>query len=508
MTSLATGGLQGPNISHIEGFIASLMEERNEKNFIIWDLVHGVAISQIVILRNMHQRVKSDFMRDDFEGFSPLHVLALQGRVRIVLEAISLRNKIKEIFAMFRGERREESSSFFVGNRTLLHLLALGGHNKCLGLERDEYDGTAKDIAKIVSGKCGNPFADRRIIPHTHMDALDLLKIWTCFRPGLDFQRNRARNVLQLGQFRPIQRDVLGVARLSESLGFGAYATEDLPRGHIIGTYKGVFNPFALDCFLEENPTYLIQKSGSIFLKPDRSTEYFADIVDGKTYCSKEAFINDAVPPSLVFIGEVGVGGLPFRTRCVTLRDIRKGEFLGACYASHQMRMRADYIEMPEAISERNAFIRGLERKRDLSELSIYERNGVNAVVATPQLVFRWLKSGEVSFSQIENIFRLYLQLGLNNEVDLYAAAFLLMAKKLKDPKFATYFFQNWIDPILTNEDLVVSNNQDFMYKGLATACMELVNAELAFAETFRIQLNITRLDESRHQCEIKILSV
>ncbi|MBM3192762.1 MAG: hypothetical protein FJZ59_00825 [Chlamydiae bacterium] len=85
------------------------MRERCEDNFVIWDLVHGVAISEIEISRNMRQRVKLDFMRDDFEGFSPLHVLALQGRVKILCETLRLRNKIKECFALVRGgEKRRE----------------------------------------------------------------------------------------------------------------------------------------------------------------------------------------------------------------------------------------------------------------------------------------------------------------------------------------------------------------------------------------------------------------
>jgi hypothetical protein len=56
MTSLARGVLQGPNMGEINAFVASLMRERCEDNFVIWDLVHGVAISEIEISRNMRQR--------------------------------------------------------------------------------------------------------------------------------------------------------------------------------------------------------------------------------------------------------------------------------------------------------------------------------------------------------------------------------------------------------------------------------------------------------------------
>jgi hypothetical protein len=482
------------------------MRERCEDNFVIWDLVHGVAISEIEISRNMRQRVKLDFMRDDFEGFSPLHVLALQGRVKILSETLRLRNKIKECFALVRGGRREERSSFFVGNRTFLHLLALGGHNRCLGSEIDEYGGSARDIAKIVSKKRGEFMGGRWLISHTHIDSLELLKIWISFRPERSFEETAARTKLVSGQYSPIKGDTLGVARVSGSLGFAAYARENLPQGRTLGIYKGLFNPIAFNSFLKEHLGLLVQKKSAIFPKVTDSTEYFSDMVDAKTFCSKEAFINDSVPPSVLFIAELAEKGLPFQTRCVTLRDIRKGEFLGAFYACHQMRMREDYVEIPEAISVRDAFIRGIQTKRDLSELCTYEKSGLNAVVATPQLVFRWLKSGAVSLSQIENIFRLYLQLRLNNEADAYATAFLLVIRKLKEPEFLTYFFQNWIDPILTNKDLIVSNNQDFMYKGLAVACMELVDAEILYAKTRGISLDITRVDESTHQCEVGVV--
>lgn len=509
MSSVASRVLDGPNIATINAYLANLMGNRREDNFVIWDLVHGVALSEIDILRNLSQRVRNDSMRDDFEGFSPLHVLALQGKIKTLGEVLRVRNKVKSAFAMYRPDRDcRLTDPFFVGNRTELHLLALGGYNKWFGEKVDEYEGSAKDIARIVGEKKGEPFCGKWIISATHIDALNLLKIWISCKPTNQFVEGVAVNRAQFRKLGVIKDDVLAVAKLPGGLGFAAYATRDIPANCVVGTYQGVFNPTAFSIFLEESHGYIHQQEAGRFEKEHVKGEYFSTMVDGETYCSEEAFINDRVPPSIMFMTELARNGLIAQTRCRTLRAIKKGEFIGTSYANHEMRMRKDYIETPDAIRERNALIVSLLEKQHPSKLFIYERCGINAIVATPQLLFRWLKSKEITLDQIEHILRLYIMLGLNETKDQFAKAFLSVIPKLKETGCLDIFLTNWIDPILEEKKLLTAMNQDFMFTGLAYACMELQANSWKHMLEHRISLDIKKLDAINFRCEISVSSV
>jgi hypothetical protein len=500
--------LPGPNISEINGFIASLMKKRTRENCVVWDLVHDVEVSLDAVLRGLSQRVRIRGMRDDFEGFSPLHVLAIQGKLEILTEAIRISNKVKRVFQLFRESAPEKrGASFFPGQRSVLHLLALGGHNKYFGLEQDEYEGTPKDIARIVGEKKGSAFCGKWKINGPHVPAVDLLKIWVGCRPTKEFRELVANNRVQLFGLRSLPGGVFRVAQRGEVLGFAAYATRDIPENCIVGTYQGVFDPTAFSITLAEVPDAM-QINSEFFPKRHTEGEYFSGMFDAEMYCSEEAFINDHVPPSISFISELARNGLMIQTRCLTLRPIKRGEFVGASYANHPMRITRDYFESSEMILERRALIQNLTKKKDGERLSRYEVFGLQSIISTPQLIFRWLKSGDLALDDLEKILRRYLMLGMNDLTTEYVSQFFIGIPKLKERDFFDLFLRQWIDPILNSRGLLIANNQDHMFRALGMAFMNLIICDKEYIEANRISFKVQRVDATNFSCEISTVAL
>jgi hypothetical protein len=281
----------GPSTTEVNLFVASLMKERNEDNFVIWDLVHGVEVLATTIFENINQAVRVSSMRDDFKGLTPLHVLALQGKI----------DQINELRVLVLEK---------IGGRGLLHFMALGGHIRHEGVraylahsgeniarDLDEYSGSALDIAKIVEEKKATLVLGKFHICESHIPAVDLLKIWLMVRPEEPFlKRVREDREFEKGViFSGKPEDAIELRETSGELGVEALASKDISFREEVSFYVGLFSASAM--FSSLSDLCLIKKEAkSYFREEEINYENCDGIVDATEVCNKSVFINDGLP--------------------------------------------------------------------------------------------------------------------------------------------------------------------------------------------------------------------
>ncbi len=462
--------LSGPDLGELNGLMCRWVGERTARNSVVYDLAHGVELAVEGIRAGLGERIRFSGMRRDFRGLSPLHILAIQGKIEL-LKAL-LPAVIEK-----------------VGGRSLLHFAALGGHLRtamlplmpfdCSPKEQDEYGGTPGNIDTLVKEQRCQSFHGKWKVSGTHIPAQELLKLWLGAAPRSVYIAQKEMCKKIMSGITICAGDVIEVSCAPEKgLGSQALAKINIAAFTSICRYEGLFHGPAFFDFatrLEEKP---IVADPALFSerREGGTTEYWDNIVDGELFCNDAVFINDGIP-NLLYLQEYGVAGKPCITHCVTTRAVKAGETLRTFYNNHQVRFMPGYIEQGDAKKERVKFIRDIEAKSPASSLTLYEKQCLSWILASPYLCARWISLGEISLNTLNHLF----QLG-SFAVDEGSAQQNYMNSfepfKLFGSEVDVAIAKQWIGPVLAKNFIEMGiTNLDVIYSGIALALNELVES-------------------------------
>ena len=458
--SVGMGGeehvLPGPKEGEIDALLCTFIGERGEGNSVLYDLAHRTEVGVDVIKAGIRQRAAFPGMRGDIDGLSPLHILALQGKVTVL-------NALRP--AKFGS----------LGGRGVFHFLALRGKlHPSADDKKDEYGGTARDIYNLVKRKEGVPMcAGMYQIEGAHIPATELLKIWFMAKPLPLFDEVRTSVEKFVSSLRQIEGAIV-FGRSEIGLGIEARAARDIPRETIFEKYIGEFASGAFCGTLRQADLIEFPAQNEIYSGSEWQTEdesYFDGVVDAKKFGGPGAFINDGLP-NAIFILTPGVDGAPFLSKLMSVRDIRRGEALSVCYQEHPVRLLPEYIEPEEAKEERRKVIEALVTKSSFKSLNRYETSALGWIISTPYLLFRWIKNGEITKDQLQNLLGLAAELEIEESPkSVYIDVLNTLIPDLNEVQFSA-FVNQWVEPVLSyTPDASVPKNYQRVHAGIAVVC-------------------------------------
>jgi hypothetical protein len=468
--------IEGPNSALIDNLLIKWVGRRRSRdNDCIFDLVHRVEISTSEILRGMNQRIYFHGMREDVDGLTPLHVLALQGRIGLILPL-----DIKEPKT--------------IGGRTIGHFFALAGH---LGNRdsiqfliqktsfdfgsKDEYGGTEFNIAKLVEKKELRQMAGKYELSHTHIPAHELLKIWMGTSPKSEFASGlEACKYLASTLIRSTEKDSSFEIAEEEGIGFGVRATKNIAEGAKFLSYIGHYhpNPFKRNALQEENFMHFAPWLEEGFgIGSRESLDYMDGVVDASKYSSKMAHINDGLYPNVTFIQTMNEHGVPFSSVCAALRPIKAGEFLKVRYDSHPIRKSKMYYESEKDLAERVEVLKSISRTDSRALISSAWKEALLTWVSSPYAIFNDVMNERFSLAQLKGIFENITASPYINETYFYPESLSKILSLLKK-EHIPIFIENWINPVLNNELLQRLPNPQVLYLGIAIACQKFLDCK------------------------------